>query len=186
MTRLAVRTRPSSSGNTLTAAMPGGCLTEDRDRDLLRAESNGAFSVALRARALHREDDVAGVLDRGRQRPILVRVRRVVVEADVEGDEARRQGLQRGQQIDPGLPRERIRAVAADGLVIQRDDRQLVRQRARRVRDERVVRDGLEGRVEEVCVERKRPEKDAEGREGGKDDPLALQPLREHPFPLRP
>ena len=83
------------------------------------------------ASPLHRQHDVAGIGDGRGKGPVLLRIRRLVVEPDVEGDGARLQRLEGGEHIDVGLPRERVFAVLRDRGVVDRNDGDLVAQLAR-------------------------------------------------------
>ncbi len=139
----------------------------------------GVIAEHAIARALHREENVPGVLDRGGQRAVFLDVGRRIVEADVEDDAARLERLEGADQVRVGLARQRPRSVLLDRRVVDRDDRDLVPHRGRRDRDRAVVDDRLEGRVEHLDSDHPRAEKDRHERQDRDNGTLARVALRQ-------
>jgi len=127
----------------------GGGGAQDRDGQLHDRVALGVITKGRCAGTLHRKQDIAGVFDGGRKCAVLFGVLRGVVEADVEGDHAGVQRLERPKQLGVDRARKWV-AVLVDGSVVERDDGHLIRERGVPDVDRLVVDDRLKRRVEEI------------------------------------
>src|SRR5688572_13650492 len=163
-----------------------GYVPKEWERQLAVVEPRRAAAGDPGALALHREEDVAGVLDRLGECLVVRGAIRAVEERDVERDDGWLQGLQGPEQVRVGLPWQRVAPVLLDRRVVESDDRDLVRELARMVRDERVVDGGLEVGIERPREREDRREAEPESADQGEHGPLAELPACEHAVPSVP
>jgi len=165
----------------------GGGGPEHRDRQRLGPVGGGVVADDRAAGALHREHDVPRIGDRRGEGPVLAGIGRLVIEPDIEGDGARLQRLQGTEQIDVGLARKGIPAIAGDRRVIDRDDRHEIAEPPGRPGDEGVVGDALEARIQEADREGEPAGEHAHDHDPGENGALAQPPGDEHvaPHPAR-
>ena len=166
-------------GIDVHGAETGGGVAKDRDRQLEVRVRRGVIAKVSVARALHREYNVARVFDGGGEGAILIGVRRRVIEADVERDDARLHRLERAQEVGIRLSGQRIAAVLRDRGVVDRHDRDLVADLGRRDGYRTVVDHRLQRRIEHLAGEERRADQDRDRGQERDHGELARVPLGE-------
>jgi len=156
-----------------------GRVTQDRDREKDAGIPLDVVAKRRLAGALHREDHVAGIPHGRREGTVVLGILGGVIERNVERDDARALRLERSQEVGVSLVRQRI-SVLIHGLVIERDDRHLVRDGWIPDVDRLVVHDRLKGRVEELSAQKERADQQGGERQARDDEPLARVALSEH------